>query len=528
MAPAERAQSAMAQLKHVLSSLLSVFLSLLAGSLLLPGCGRLPDLANRPPSSAFHDTSSTRLGLVVSRRFEIPFGQSGVLALPNGLDAFAARASLIEAAERSIDVQYYIWHEDLSGTLLFEALQRAADRGVRVRMLLDDNRTFGMDEQLAALDAHPNIEVRLFNPFKFRYWRVFEYVADFRRVNRRMHNKSFTVDNQVTVIGGRNIGDEYFAAADEGVMYDLDALAIGDVVRHVSDDFDRYWASNSSYPASRMLPKLDARAIAALRAAAVRLESGPNAVAYREAIAQRPQVQSLVEGQLQFNWAITRLVSDDPAKALGGETSRSLWNEIRTLLRPQDELGLVSPYVVPHREGADFLLDAAARRVRVSVLTNSLEATDVAAVHAGYAKWRKKLLRGGVRLFELKRDLSAPRIDDTGPFASSASSLHAKTFTVDRSRIFIGSFNFDPRSARLNTENGFIIDSPAMAQTLSDAFSLQIPERSYEVTLSAQGDLQWIERRGGAEVVHTEEPGVSRWRTYIVSVISILPIDWML
>ena len=185
----------------------------------------------------------------------MPSGKSGVLALANGLDAFAARALLIEAADRSIDVQYYIWQEDLSGILLFEALQRAADRGVRVRLLLDDNPTFGMDERLAALDAHPNIEVRLFNPFKFRFWRVFEYIADFRRINRRMHNKSFTVDNQVTVIGGRNIGDEYFAAADEGTMYDLDALAIGDAVQQVSDDFDRYWASDSSYPASLLLPK---------------------------------------------------------------------------------------------------------------------------------------------------------------------------------------------------------------------------------------------------------------------------------
>jgi len=511
-----------------LSSRLLLLLTSLVVSAALPGCGRLPDLGNRTPSRALHNTAGTRLGQALSRRFEISAGQSGVLALANGLDAFAARAALIEAADRSIGVQYYIWQEYLSGILLFEALQRAADRGVRVRVLLDDNRTFGMDERLAALDAHPNIEVRLFNPFKFRYWRVFEYVAEFRRINRRMHNKSFTVDNQVTVIGGRNIGDEYFAAADEGVMYDLDALAIGDVVRHVSDDFDRYWASDSSYPASLLLSRPDDKVMAALRSAAVQLEAGRNAIAYREALAQRPQVQALMRGELQFNWATTRLVSDDPAKALGTKTSKSPWSEIQEALDPQSELGLVSPYVVPHVEGASFLLDAANRPAELSVLTNSLEATDVAAVHAGYAKWRKKLLQGGVRLFELKRDLSAPHTSDVGPLGSSASSRHAKTFTVDRSRIFIGSFNFDPRSARLNTENGFIIDSPAMAQTISDAFSIQIPERSYEVTLSTNGDVQWIERRGGKEVVHTEEPGVSRWRTMVVSLLSVLPIDSLL
>ena len=505
-----------------------LFVSSLAASVLLAGCGRLPDLGNRTPSSALHDTTRTRVGQAVARRFEVPSGKSGVLALANGLDAFAARALLIEAADRSIDVQYYIWQEDLSGVLLFEALQRAADRGVRVRLLLDDNRTFGMDERLAALDAHPSIEVRLFNPFKFRFWRVFEYVADFRRINRRMHNKSFTVDNQVTVIGGRNIGDEYFAAADEGTMFDLDALAIGGAVQQVSDDFDRYWASGSSYPASLLLPRPTATAIAALRAAAVRLERVPAAVAYRQALAERPQVLSLIRGELSLNWATTHLVSDDPAKALGRETSQSPWTQIQKMLGPQNELGLVSPYVVPHVEGANFLLETASQGIQVSILTNSLEATDVAAVHAGYAKWRKKLLEGGVRLFELKRASFPPQPSDAGPLGSSASSLHAKTFTADRARVFIGSFNFDPRSARLNTENGFIIESPAMAQTISDAFSSQIPQRSYEVKLNATGDLEWIERRGGEQVLHTEEPGVSKWRALVVSVLSVLPIDWLL
>lgn len=251
MLGAENACAAAAEVKPRLNSWLSPVLNSLVVSVLLVGCGRLPNLGERAPSSALHDTAGTRVGQAVARRFEMPSGKSGVLALANGLDAFAARALLIEAADRSIDVQYYIWQEDLSGILLFEALQRAADRGVRVRLLLDDNPTFGMDERLAALDAHPNIEVRLFNPFKFRFWRVFEYIADFRRINRRMHNKSFTVDNQVTVIGGRNIGDEYFAASDEGTMYDLDALAIGDAVQQVSDDFDRYWASDSSYQIGR-------------------------------------------------------------------------------------------------------------------------------------------------------------------------------------------------------------------------------------------------------------------------------------
>jgi cardiolipin synthase C len=517
------------EMKRRLSPWLLLLLGAIVVSILPASCGRLPDLGDRTSTSAFHDTAATRLGQAIARRFDSQPHESGVLALVNGLDAFAARASLIEAADRSIDAQYYIWQEDLSGILLFEALQRAADRGVRVRLLLDDNPTFGMDARLAALDAHPNIEVRLFNPFRFRYWRVFDYVGDFRRVNRRMHNKSFAVDNQVAVIGGRNIGDEYFAASAEGVMYDLDALAIGAVVRDVSDDFDRYWASNSSYPANLLLPTADAEAITAFRTSAVQLEREHDALAYRDALVNRPQVRSLIRGELPLDWVATRLVSDDPAKVLGRESSTLLWNEIQeTLGHAANELQLVSPYVVPHVEGADFLLDTAHRGVRVSVLTNSLEATDVAAVHAGYAKWRKRLLEGGVSLFELKRDLAVRQSSDVGSLGSSASSLHAKTFAMDRARVFIGSFNFDPRSAKLNTENGFIIESRAMAQAMSEAFSSQVPTRSYEVRLNERGDLQWIERHGDREVVHAQEPGVSKWRTAVVSVLSILPIDWLL
>jgi putative cardiolipin synthase len=235
-----------------------------------------------------------------------------------------------------------------------------------------------------------------------------------------------------------------------------------------------------------------------------------------------------MRGELPLNWATTHLVSDDPAKALGHKTSESPWTQIQRMMGPEKELGLVSPYVVPHVEGANFLLETASRGIQVSILTNSLEATDVAAVHAGYAKWRRKLLEGGVRLFELKRASSPTQTSDAGPLGSSASSLHAKTFTADRARVFIGSFNFDPRSARLNTENGFIIESPAMAQTISDAFSSQIPQLSYELKLSATGDIEWIERRGGEQVVHAAEPGVSKWRALVVSVLSVLPIDWLL
>jgi putative cardiolipin synthase len=211
----------------------------------LQGCAHLPSLENRSVSTALQDTADTRLGKSVLPLTRAHPGKSGVFALPNGRNAFAARVLLANAAERTLDVQYYIWHKDMSGTLLFEVLHRAADRGVRVRLLLDDFNTEGLETILAALNAHPNIEVRLFNPFAHRQWRFLDFVSDFSRVNRRMHNKSFTADNQVTIIGGRNVGDEYFGAGQENLFVDLDVMAIGPVVKDVSREFDRYWNSAS-------------------------------------------------------------------------------------------------------------------------------------------------------------------------------------------------------------------------------------------------------------------------------------------
>jgi putative cardiolipin synthase len=504
--------------------------SLLTAAALLPGCGTLPSLEGRIHSVALEHTADTRLGRAVLPLARAHPGTSGVVPLADGRDAFAARALLADAAERTLDVQYYIWHADMSGTLLFEALHRAADRGVRVRLLLDDNNTGGLDGVLAALDAHPNIEVRLFNPFPSRRWRYLGYLADFARLNRRMHNKSFTADNQATIIGGRNVGDEYFGAGDNVLFVDLDVLAIGPVVNDVSRDFDRYWASGSSYPVDRLLPPASPAAIAGLAAAASSIERDPAATAYVRAIARLPFVRALLAGGLRLEWAVTRMVSDDPAKGLGrAATESKLPQRLRaTLGAPECEVELVSPYFVPTAAGVESFTALARQGVRITVLTNSLQATDVVAVHAGYAKRRRPLLEAGVILFEMKRTSSRPAAEDHRLTGSSASSLHAKTFSVDRARIFIGSFNFDPRSARLNTEMGFVIDSPAMARMLADAFADEIPKRAYEVRLSHTGALQWVEREDGRRIVHDREPGAGFWLRALVSLMSVLPIEWLL
>jgi putative cardiolipin synthase len=492
----------------------------------MTGCAPLPSLEGRTVSAAFVRTSDTRLGRAVEPVAAKHPGTSGVHPLLDARDAFAARVLLARAAERSLDIQYYIWQDDVSGRLLFRELHDAAARGIRVRLLLDDNGVSGLDPTLAGLDAHPNIEVRLFNPFARRgALRWLGYVTDFPRLNRRMHNKSFTADNQATIVGGRNIGDEYFDAVEEGLAFvDLDVLAVGPVVRQVSKDFDRYWASGAAYPVDRILQGTTA---------ASQAEPGDaKAERYMEAVRTSPFVQELLEGRLAFEWAPTRMLSDDPAKGLGAAPESALLpNKLGELLgEPKRNVELVSAYFVPAETGTDMLVQMARRGVKVRILTNALEATDVAPVHAGYAKRRRELLEAGVTLYELRR-LSPHRGGESrlvGASGSSASSLHAKTFAVDGERVFIGSFNFDPRSARLNTEMGFVIESRVMAQRMAAAFDGGIPAASYEPRLSAGGKLYWIEHREGQELRHDTEPGASAWQRAAVCLIALLPVEWLL
>lgn len=476
------------------------------------------------------DAGDTRIGRAVSPRIAANPRKSGVHPLPDPGDAFSARMSLALAAERTLDVQYYIWNADMSGILLFEALHGAAERGVRVRLLLDDNHTGGLDETLAALDAHPNIRVRLFNPFPNRGHRWAGFLSDFRRLNRRMHNKMFTADGRATIVGGRNVGDEYFGAAGSFGFVDLDVMAIGPVVEEASREFDRYWDSAASCPAGRLLPPSDPRRLQELVSRRSLIERDPSARAYVEALRESPFVREMLEGRLPFLWAETRMVSDDPAKALGRDDDAALLSRqlARIIGKPGRSVDLVSPYFVPAGESAEGFARLARDGVKVRILTNSLEATDVAVVHAGYARRRKALLEAGIELYELRRaSADAGRSRGSGTRGRSASSLHAKTFSVDRSRVFIGSFNFDPRSARLNTELGFVIESPELACRVADAFDSRVPPQAYEVRLSEKGKPYWLETRDGGTIRHDTEPGAGPWKRAWVRLASLLPIEWL-
>ena len=518
----------------------TIALALGLGALLVAGCAGLPSLEDRTVSTAFVDTGDTALARSIAGGIAANPGRTGIFVLDVPHDAFAARALLARAAERSLDVQYYIWRNDTTGNLLMEELWNAARRGVRVRLLLDDNGIPGLDDRLVALDSHPNIEVRLFNPFVNRRSRVLGYLGDFSRLNRRMHNKSFTADGQATIVGGRNIGDEYFGAGDGMLFEDLDVLAVGAVVADVSRAFDAYWASDSAYPIGSIVGQADADRVAASEAAFAAVRASPAATRYIDAVGTAPMVKALLDRDLALEWVPAQLVVDDPAKILGKASREDLLiNHLQQAVGPiERELDIVSPYFVPGSAGTESLAAVPARGVRLRILTNSLAATDVGAVHAGYAKRRKDLLRHGVRLYELKPDIraqeergsrpKAAKGTGSAPGSSSASSLHAKTMAADRSRIFVGSFNLDMRSVGLNTEMGLVMESEALAGRLSGMFDRDVPLAAYEVRLAADGDLEWVERTAGGEVVHRKEPNTGWFKRLGVGFMSLLPIDWML
>ena len=473
----------------------------------------------------------TRLAQAIAPLVEQHPDHSGVYPLAEGLDAFAARYLLISLAERSLDIQYYIWQNDMSGRLLFSALLEAAGRGVTVRLLLDDNNTMGLDETLSELNRHENIEVRLFNPFSFRSLRMLGYLTDFARLNRRMHNKSFTVDGMATIVGGRNVGDEYFGAGDEPLFSDLDVLAVGPVVQDVALDFERYWQSRAVAALSSIVDAEEGRVSAVVLPEAWR--ESEQVRRYLDRVDASLFVTQLESGRLPFTWANTRLLSDDPRKGLGRARTSSLLSQrlLDVIGQPQQQFDIISAYFVPTRAGVAQLLRLVRRGVRISILTNSLAANDVSIVHAGYAKWRKKLLRHGIRLYELKPNTATREPShDRGLTGNSGSSLHAKTFSVDNQKVFIGSFNFDPRSAVLNTEMGLVIENDELATRIHQRFISSMRDRAWTLRLDKWGRVNWVEYpgEGANEVVHKHEPRTRFIQRLLVRLVWRLPIEWLL
>ena len=488
----------------------------------------LPDPPAEPASTAIAASPDTPLGAALMPMMDAHPGLSGVVGLADGRDALAARVLLARAARHSIDAQYYIWQTDTTGWLLLDELRAAAERGVRVRLLLDDNGIPGLDNVLADLDALENFEVRLFNPFTLRRPKLLSYTFDFFRLNRRMHNKSMTVDGIATVIGGRNIGDIYFAYGEGTAYFDFDALAVGPAAADVAETFDLFWASGSSHPAANILPP-SRGGLAELAAAASEAKRSARGSDYAAAIAEAPVLARVLAGADILEWTTVTLVSDDPAKGLGRTGDALLIRRLPALLdAPAESLDLVSAYLIPGRAGTELLKGYLQAGVATRIVTNSLEATDVPIVHSGWMRYRERLVRAGAEVLELKARPDRPADPSLAQLLTgSQSSLHAKTFAVDRQRIFIGSFNFDPRSAMLNTEMGFLIDSPDIATDL--ARSLDQGRSFYRVVAADDRGLAWIETHDdGATRTHRTEPNTSATKRAMVRVLGWLPLEWVL
>ena len=497
---------------------------------LLYGCASVPFDAPKPASYAFDQeaTTDTYIGRRITPLVAAHPGQSGFHLLTDGIEALAARLLLSSRAERSIDAQYYLVLNDITGRLFAASLLQAADRGVRVRLLLDDIYTSGYDIGMAALDAHPNLEIRVFNPFSRSRGRLLSGATEFSRVNRRMHNKSITFDNQVTIVGGRNIGAEYFEARTDSNYNDLDILGLGPVAQDVSTAFDTYWNAPVAVPVNRLVDGKDAAEnLNQGRAAIPELIEEARRTPFGAAL-ESTILESISNGAIGLYWSTATVVADPPEKAnrdYSGEHPQQLSSVMGPVVRSTDqELVVVSAYFVPGKSGVELFRDLTERGVRVLIVTNSLAANDVVPVHAGYAPYRKSLLKAGVELWEVRAESERESRQQRG-LGYSLSSLHTKAFAVDRRYLFIGSFNWDPRSVNINTEMGIYLNAPDLTVPVLERFERRLPEQAYRLRLDEKGEIEWLAWEDGREVVYRNEPKASFWKRFSAGLYRLLPLE---
>jgi putative cardiolipin synthase len=496
---------------------------------ILAGCASVDFDYPKTESFAFQNTANTHIGVQVAEaELNKPEGQSGFYPLADGVDALAARLLLIEQAEVSIDVQYYLIKTDLVGSTFLHALLRAADRGVRVRLLLDDIMTKDYDAGMAALDSHPNFQMRVFNPFnRGAAGRTLGAVGSFSRINRRMHNKSLTVDNQMTIIGGRNIANQYFGAEETKKYGDLDVIGIGPVVDDVSTMFDSYWNHYAALPVQAVAKPLEdpAAELARVRAALDKADDEIADSVYAKVVEQR-YYSYLYSDEKLFKWAPYELVYDSPDKSNKSQAkdAASITTPLlKALENAESEVVIVSPYFVPRKSGVEGFAALQKSGVDVTIVTNSLAANNQFTVHAGYGPSRKSLLQAGIKLYEVRPDADVAGSEFVA-FSGATATLHTKAFVVDRKSVFIGSFNFDPRSVNINTELGVIIHDPTLASFFVDSFNSKLPTQTYEVFLNAKEQLRWRTYNDGQEVTFDKEPETTWGDRFKVGIVRILPV----
>lgn len=496
------------------------YLALLVSFFSFIGCSSTPT-AEKVPSYTIPFDSQTQLAGQALPYINKHSALTGFYPLGDGQEAFLARLALIYGAEHSIDLQYYIYRDDSTSSLMTYALYQAAERGVRVRILLDDMQSRN-DKSMAQLTSHPNIKIRLFNPFENRVARVFDFVSDFDRMNRRMHNKALIADNAFVITGGRNIGDEYFAANGSVDFGDFDILMLGDTVPKVSEQFDLYWNSKPSTPIESLVRQASKPTDADIEKWENDLKRDFKNSKYIKSFAELPLTQHIKDESLDFFWGKAEVHFDLPSKIYSPENTDLMLHQLGAILaQTNDELLLISPYFVPTEQGASSLIKAVEEGIDVTIITNSLASNDVFAVHGWYAKYREPLLAGGVKLYEVKVDPSLKK--KRSWLGSSRTSLHAKTFIIDRKDLFVGSFNFDPRSAFLNTEMGILIESEEFGELVYQEFDRNLRKNTYRLALNENEELEWHNDLSGT--ITRSEPDASIWLRFSAWFAGILPIE---
>ena len=503
--------------------------------LTLGGCATVPlHSLDRPPSSALADPQATRLGrqfLALSKAHD---GLSGFHLIDAGVDGLTTRIQMVRSAERTVDVQYFIYRGDETGNFLTEELRHAADRGVRVRVLVDDGDTVAGDEHLLQLDGHPNIEVRVFNPFSYRrhnlILRNLEFVLHKSQLDYRMHNKLLVVDNAVALTGGRNVGNQYFQVDPRSQFADADVFVAGPLVATLSRSFDQFWNSDLVAPARA----LGATARPYVPPPAIEIMPGSGIDYIAQADSGKPY-ESLLGGQLPLSWAPATVVYDSPdKKSIEARTERGrlMGRAVESQIGSSDtELLMVTPYFAPSASELNVLQKVRAQGATVKVLTNSLQSTTSVAAQSGYDKDRFPLAQAGVQFYELRSQLDSTRGSGQSRQISRFGNygLHAKLYVFDRERLFIGSWNFDERSLHINTEIGLFIDSTALAgQLVQRIDDMMRPEEAFRVLVvensPGKPSLAWETEVDHHLVRYTREPSRGWWRNLAQRFFRLLPL----
>ena len=518
-------------------SMLAIYCSI---AITVTGCNTLPKhkIESIPETALQVDTAQTTLAQIIQPLQEQHPDLTGYLVLFEPLEALATRLSLIDKAEKRLDLQYYIWDNDKVGSLALHALIRAADRGVKIRLLIDDNNAKSTEGIFLALAQHPNIEVKLFNPYRFRKYRALDMILDLKRINRRMHNKSFIADHQVALIGGRNMTNQYYNVSDNYQFSDVDVMLVGTAVKDISHSFDEYWSHEYAYKVQEVVNQSAHHlSYESLKRQLDEHYERVTVQNYLDLTSNSQAIDSLMSRDIQLDWVKAEVVKDSPDKIKSKAKKKEHLNFqlIQHLEQPEKNVDLISAYFVPEKKGAKMLTDLAKDGVKVRVLTNSFKANDVAVVHAFYGKYRQNLLEHGVQLYEFLPALNKNDLDkNTEDLAKKAkvsikglsrSSLHAKLMALDEKQVFIGSFNFDPRSAYLNTEIGVLLNSPPLAQAVHTTMDENLSKYAYKLVLDANKKITWQRQTPQGPVIYTKEPRMKWWQRAGIKMLSWLPIE---